>query len=80
MKKDFIKYPSKKIVIRFTIAWFIGFVLQLLAATDLFTENPFKAKYFITNSMLLGSTLLVIKLHINYRKNQSSNNELISKS
>jgi hypothetical protein len=78
--KSFIKYPTKKAVISFTALWFIGFTLLLLASTDLFTENPFKAKYLVVNFIMLVSTLFMLLLHINFQKNKSIKNDLKLKS
>jgi uncharacterized membrane protein YwaF len=73
---DFIKFPSKKLVVSFTILWFIGFTFLLLAATDLFTANPLKTEYAMLYFMTFVSALFMVLLNINYQKNKSIKNDL----
>ena len=42
MKNNFIKNPSTKNLILFTVLWTLGIVLLILSTTDLFTESFFK--------------------------------------
>jgi hypothetical protein len=48
-----IKHPQKKHLALFTGGFIIAFTLSLLAATDLFTQNPFVRKNLIIGTLFL---------------------------
>lgn len=70
--KNFFVYPSKKIVIFFVALCFIGNVLLILAATDLFKEHIFQRKNIMIIGLMSSSILLTFKLYANYLKNKYS--------
>jgi hypothetical protein len=60
--------PSKKqLIIIFTI-WLFGITLSTLAITDLFSQNFFQKGSFMMYFMMIGATLSLIKVWINYKK------------
>ena len=63
-----MKNPSKKQLILFTLLSTFGIVLTLLVITDLFTENPLKRKNLMFYLLGIGSAIATVKLHLNYWK------------
>jgi hypothetical protein len=72
-KRNYIKNPSKKNLILFTLLWLLGILLMTLSMTDLFAERFFQKKYFLLYILMIGSTLSTAKVFINYRKNKNLN-------
>jgi len=68
MTKDITWYenPTKKTLIIFGLLWLISNMLLVLVLTDLFTENPLKAKNIIMIILMIGSTFSVSQLYIRY--------------
>ncbi|PCI08479.1 MAG: hypothetical protein COB73_06870 [Flavobacteriaceae bacterium] len=75
IKRNFIKNPSKKNLILFTLLWFLGITLLILSTTDLFIENFLQKRYIMIYFLMIGSTIATVKLYMNYwrNKNLSSN-------
>jgi len=73
LKKNWMNNPSKKNVILFTGASFLGIALLILSTTNLFTESFFQKKYLLIYFLMIGSTVATIKLNINYWKNKNLN-------
>ena len=73
VKRNFIKNPTIKNLILFTLLWFVGILLLTLSTTDLFTESFFQKKYVIIYFLMIGSTIATGKLYFNYWKNISLN-------
>ena len=71
IQKNFFKNPSAKTLIIFTVLWFIGIALLILSATDLFSESLFQKKYIMICFLMTSSSLVTIKLYINYYKNKT---------
>jgi hypothetical protein len=71
-KRDFINHPSKKTLILFTLLWFIGTVLLILSTTDVFSNSFFQKKYMMLYFLMICSTIMVIKLYLNYWKQKTS--------
>lgn len=71
-ENNFFKKPSFKHVIIFTSVWLISLVLLVMASTDLFTESPFQNKYLMTHFIVVYSTVMIVKLNLNYRKNKAA--------
>ena len=67
-EKNWIQNPSKKQVILFGIAWFVGALLLILASTNLFTESLFQRRYIATNVLMLLSTTTFVAVLVNYLK------------
>ena len=67
-KESWIQNPSKKQVILFGIAWFVGALLLILASTNLFTESLFQRRYIATNILMLLSTITFVAILMNYLK------------
>ena len=65
-KESWIQNPSKKQVILFGIAWFVGALLLILASTNLFTESLFQRRYIATNILMLLSTTTFVAVLENY--------------
>jgi|GEM_PF-1628096 len=59
---------TKKRVAIITASWLVGIVLLLLAATDLFTQSPFRGQYLPMYLLMLGSTLMTARLWWVYLK------------
>lgn len=72
-KRNYIKNPSKKNLILFTLLWLISILLLTLSMTDFFVERFFQKKYFMLYFLMIGSTLSTAKVFINYRKNKNLN-------
>jgi hypothetical protein len=70
MQKSFFTHPTKRTLIVFTILWFVGVSLSILAATDLFTESLFKSGNLFYHGSILAPSLVVLKLYLNYYKNE----------
>jgi hypothetical protein len=68
-KRNYINNPSKKNMILFTLLWLLGIILLTLSTTDLFSESFFQKKYLMIYFLMIGSTLKIVKLYINYWKN-----------
>ena len=69
-KKHWVSHPSKKVIILFAIAWFVGNGLLILSLTDLF-----RAKFQPSpalSAIMMGSTVALVKLYANYAKNRES--------
>ena len=64
-RTNFLKHPSKKVLIVFTALWIIGISLLTLSMTDLFTEPFFQKKYFMLYFIIIGSTIVIGKLYVN---------------
>ena len=75
VKRNFIKNPSIKDLILFTLLWFVGILLLTLSTTDFFTENFFQKKYVMTYFLMIGSTITTGKLYFNYWKNKNQNSQ-----
>jgi hypothetical protein len=73
IKRNFMKNPSIKNLILFTLLWFVGIILLTLSTTDLFTESFFQKKYVMIYFLIIGSTIATGKLYFNYWKNKSLN-------
>ena len=67
-KESWVKNPSKKQVVLFGIAWFVGALLLILASTNLFTESLFQRRYIATNILMLLSTVTFVTILMNYLK------------
>jgi len=67
-KINWYENPSKKTLIIFGLLWGISNMLLVLVLTDLFTENPLKAKNIMLMIFMLGSTLSVTQLYLRYYK------------
>lgn len=63
---DWMKNPSRKQMILFTLLYFAGILLLVLSMTDLFTESLFQGKYLLLYFLIIGSTLATFKIHLNY--------------
>ena len=68
-KINWYENPSKKTLIIFGLLWAISNMLLVLVLTDLFTENPLKAKNIMLMVFMLGSTFSVSQLYVRYYKN-----------
>jgi uncharacterized protein YacL len=66
---QFIKRPTKKQLILFTIFWLIIALILILVMTDLFTKSPFQRKYFGVFLILIFSFMPVLNLWLQYKKN-----------
>lgn len=75
IKRNFIKNPSIKNLILFTLFWFVGIILLILSTTDLFTESFFQKKYVMIYFLMTGSTITIGKLYFNYWKNKNLNSQ-----
>ena len=64
--------PSRKVAIIFTVVFLVSAFLNLAAASDLFTQNPFQRRYLPILILQAAATLAVIKLWMNYFQNSSS--------
>ena len=73
VKRNFIKNPTSKNLISFTLLWFIGIFLLTLSTTDSFTESFFHKKHIIIYFLMIASTIATAKIHINYWKNKNLN-------
>jgi hypothetical protein len=60
--------PTKKTVIVFCTVYFIGTFLTLMAASDLFTENPFQRRYLPVLIMTAAATIVTVNLVLRYFK------------
>ncbi|MBV7441685.1 hypothetical protein KRX57_09650 [Weeksellaceae bacterium TAE3-ERU29] len=67
-KTNWVKNLSKKQVILFGVAWFIGALLLILSSTNLFTESLFQRRYMATNVLMLLSTITFAVVLISYLK------------
>lgn len=52
--------PTRKQAIMITCAWFFGLVLLIIAATNFFTESPFKKENLPVGLLVLFSASTVI--------------------
>ena len=75
-KRNFMKNPSIKNLVLFTLLWFVGILLLTLSTTDLFTESFFQKKYVMIYFLIIGSTIATGKLYFNYWKNKNLNSHL----
>lgn len=73
IKESFLTNPSKKQLALVTILWFIGITLLTLSDTDFFTESFFQKKDLMDSILIIGATIVPVKLYINYWKNKSIN-------
>ena len=73
VKRNFIKNPTSKNLILFTLLWFVGIFLLTLSTTDLFSESFFQKKNVMIYFLMIGSTIATAKIHINYWKNKNLN-------
>jgi hypothetical protein len=65
---SWFKSPSKKqLIILFTI-WLFGITLTTLAITDLLSQSFFQKGSFMMYFIMIGATISVIKVWINYKK------------
>jgi len=64
--------PTKKTLLIFGLLWLISNMLLVLALTDLFTENPLKAKNIMLMIFIIYSTSSVSRLYHRFYKNKSS--------
>ncbi len=68
--KNWFTHPTKKTLILCTLIWFIGNLLLIIGATNLFSENistPVKG-------LITSSSILVFGLFISYSKNRKLEN------
>ena len=72
-RRSFITNPSKKKLILFTFLWLLGIILVMLSTTNLFTESFFQRKYIMIYFLIIGSTITIGMLYINYLKNKRRN-------
>ncbi|MGB3591520.1 MAG: hypothetical protein WBA16_07525 [Nonlabens sp.] len=71
--EQFTPRIRRRLVVFATAVWIIGLLLCLAAASDLFTVNPFQKRYLMVGILNLMAILMIINLHIAYRKlNKSS--------
>ncbi len=77
MKRNFIKNPSTKNMILFTFLWSLGIALLTFSITDLFTESFFQKKFLMIYFLMIGSTITIVKIYINYWKNKNLNSHSI---
>ena len=71
-KANWIKNPSKKNLILFTILWVLGITLLILSMSNFLTENIIQKRYVTLYFLIIVSSLTVFKLHINFWKNHNS--------
>lgn len=69
---NFIKNPSRKNLILFTSLWLFEIILFILSVTNLFTESFFQKEYLVIYLLIISSTILIINIYTNYRKNENS--------
>ena len=62
----FIYNPQKKHLFIFGILWVVSVGLIILAATDLFRENPFTFDHVLMGFLVAGSTIATAILFKNY--------------
>lgn len=67
IKIELLKILTKKRLIAITIIWAIGFLLKLMADTNLFTENILQIKSISNSSMIF-----ILVMHLFYWKNKKS--------
>ena len=72
-KESFLTNPTKKHLLLFGLLWLIGNGLLTLSITDLFTESFFQKNYMMMYFFMIGSTIAIGKLYINYWKNKNLN-------
>lgn len=65
-----IQQPSRKQVVIVSSIWFFGIICLLIAQTNFFTESLFQGKYFVTHTLMAGSTLAVVIMFKNYFKHK----------
>jgi len=70
-KDNFYRNPSKNTLLLFTFLWLLGNALLLLSITNLFTESFFHYANVMIYVLMVGSTITIIKLYTNYRKNKT---------
>ncbi len=68
-----ITQPQKKHLAVFTSLYVIGLMLSVMAATNLFTENPFQKNYLIMGILLVLAGYRTAGLWLTYFRNQNSN-------
>lgn len=75
VKRNFIKNPSKKNLILFTLFWLVGILLLTLSTTDLFTESFFQKKHIVIYFLMIASTITIVKVYFKYWNNQNLNSD-----
>ena len=68
-KADWVRNPTKKIVILYIVLTFIASLLIILAITDFFSENPFQMKNVLMFLLLIYPIWNCLKLVRNYTNN-----------
>ncbi len=69
IKIELLKIITKKRLITITIIWLIGFLLQIMADTDLFTKNILQIK------PISFSFIFILAMHLFYWTNKNMNSK-----
>jgi len=70
-KRNLFYNPSLKQLRLFTGLWILSMTLLVMAITDLFTESIWQKDYLLIYFLMISSTLSIVKLYLNYRKNKA---------
>ena len=68
--RNWVSEPTKKEAALVFIAWLVGFLLTLVATTEVFTKTPFQGKNLMMAIVLVFSTFIMIKVCSNYVKSK----------
>ena len=68
-QKTWLDAPTTLQVIMISVAWVVGVVLLLAAATDFFSENLKNQQLLVVGPLSIMSFVTVIKVLTNYFKN-----------
>jgi nicotinamide riboside transporter PnuC len=66
--RNWVSEPTKKEATLVFIAWLVGFLLTLVAVTEVFTKSPFQSKNVMMVIVLIFSTFIMVKVCGNYIK------------
>lgn len=66
IKNNWLKNPSPKQMILYTLLYITAILLLVLSMTNLFTESIFQGEYLLLYFLILGSTITTFKMHLNY--------------
>ena len=68
--RNWVSEPTKKEATLVFVAWLVGFLLTLVATTEVFTKTPFQRKNLMMAIVLVFSTFIMIKVCGNYVKSK----------
>lgn len=70
-KQNMLTHPKKKQLLLFTLLISVGFTLNIISLTNLFTEPFFQKKGLAIYLLMFGSVIFLFIMWMNYFKNKS---------